>query len=81
MRIIALQSTNVASLAYDLDEQVCIVQFQSGDVYRYVGVPGNVILSVLFDPVSQGKAFDAKIRRGNYPFEKITDLTEIEVHV
>ena len=81
MRTILLQSSNLAAIAYDLEDETCVVQFQNGDYYRYVGVPGNVILSVLFDPVSQGKAFDAKIRWGDYPFKKITDLTEIEVHV
>lgn len=71
MRLIPMNSSNLAGLAYD-GEKV-YAQFNNGSVYTYRGVDEDVLLSVLFDPDSQGKSFNAKIKGGNYPYEKLSD--------
>jgi len=35
-------SRNIAAIQYDADEQLLVVEFRSGAVYRYLGVPGDV---------------------------------------
>lgn len=81
MRLIPLQSSNVAGIAYNQDEKELIVQFTNGTFYRYRPVPGDVVLSVLFDPDSQGKAFNAKIKDAIYPYVKIENPELLNLHV
>ncbi len=70
----------LANLAYDPGDERLFVHFNSGDWYRYDGVPEDVVMSILFDTVSHGRAFDAKIRKGAYPYTKI-DPSEYDLHV
>lgn len=35
-------SSNLASASYEPDTQKLVLQFQSGDVYRYLNVPASV---------------------------------------
>lgn len=79
MRLIPCQSSSLAGIGYDGED--CIVQFSNGKVYRYSGVPAEVVTSVLFSSESQGKAFNAKIKGGIYPVQEITDPEELNLHV
>lgn len=69
------------ALGYDLNTEELIAQFSTGSYYRYSGVPADVVLQVLFDPDSQGKAFNDKIKSGAYPYERIENPEEVDLHV
>lgn len=79
MRMIPFQSSNVAGVAYDPDQEELYAQFQNGSWYKYKGVDGDTVLGVIFDPDSQGKAFNAKIKNGNYPFTKLEEAPDYHV--
>ena len=81
MRFVPLQSSNLTGIAYDQSNEHLYAQFVNGGVYKYSYVPGDVVLSVIFDPISQAKAFTAKIKNGDFPFEKVTDLEGLGLHV
>ena len=71
MRLISLQSSNIASVGYDPATEEMQVVFQTGEAYRYHGVPAGVYLAVITDPDSHGKAFASLVRRAGFPYEKI----------
>lgn len=77
MRLIPVQSSNLAGLGYDADAEELYAQFNNGSFYKYKGVPGEEVLGVLFDPDSQGKAFNSRIKDGAYPYEKL-DNADVE---
>lgn len=81
MRLIPVNSSNISGLAYDQPNERLYAQFNNGSVYRYNGVDGDTVLSVLFDPDSQGKAFNSKIKGGSFPFEKVDNAEELGFHV
>ena len=80
MRQVLLRSSSLAWIAYDDGNERLFVGFQNGTSYRYDGVPSGVVMAILFDSVSHGRAFDAKIRNGVYPFHKI-DPSDYNLHV
>jgi hypothetical protein len=77
VRLIPVQSSNLAGIGYDADTQELYAQFNNGSFYKYKGVEGDVVLGVLFDPDSQGKAFNARVKDGGYVYEKL-DTTDVE---
>ena len=81
MRFIPMQSSNLAGVSYDQSNEILYAQFANGSVYRYHGVDADAVLSVLFDPDSQGRAFNANIKSGPYPYEKVENIEEIGLHV
>lgn len=61
-------SSNVREIGYDEDTQILAVKFNSGALYHYFGVPGEVARSVMNAP-SIGTALTAEIK-GVYPYER-----------
>jgi len=66
---VPLTSSNVASIAYDPDEQVLEVRFHNASLYRYSGVPQEVYDAFLAAP-SPGRFMWANIR-GVYEYSKV----------
>lgn len=66
MRMIALESTTLATAGYDELEQVLQLQFRTGAVYRYRGVPSPIYLALIQAP-SKGQHFHQTIR-GRFPY-------------
>lgn len=81
MRLVPLQSSAVAGLAYNDDTEELVAQFPNGAVYVYQGVPAGVVVSILFDPDSQGTAFSNKVKKGSYPYRKVNDPESLGLHV
>ena len=80
-RILTLQSSSLGHIGYNPETEDLFVMFrQSGKWVVYRGVPADVFVAILTDTVSHGRAFDAKIRKGNFPFEYI-EQSEHELHV
>ena len=68
-----INSSNIASLAYDETTKVLEVKFQNGSHYAYDDVPPNAATSLLATApdkdVSTGKHFNGM--KGKYKFRKL----------
>ena len=67
-----LGSSNIESINYNESEQLLFVEFHSGGVYKYSGVPREVF-DAMSNAESVGKAFHNIIRKGGYAYEKVGD--------
>lgn len=65
-----LASSNIRSISYDADTETLDVEFQSGGVYRYSGVPKSVYTG-LINATSPGRFFFNRIK-GDYSYKKVT---------
>ena len=72
MRFIAAVSSNITAFGYSVESKELVVQFENGGRYSYAEVPPEIVTCVMFAE-SQGKAFDALIKKGGYKFEKLDD--------
>jgi hypothetical protein len=62
-------SSKLASMKYERDRSRLVVQF--GEVYyEYDGVPGEVVLDVLFSD-SIGKAFHTLVEGGGFAYRRV----------
>lgn len=62
-------SSNVQSVGYDSHTQTLEVQFLSGSVYQYYGVPEN-IYNQLMQASSKGKFLHMYIKN-QYPYSRV----------
>lgn len=65
----SVQSSNLASIGYDAENEILEVEFNHGGVYQYFDVPENVY-EELMDADSHGVYFSAKIRN-DYSYQKL----------
>ena len=74
MRILNLAGSSLlAAVGYNPATETFVAQFhKNGKFYVYDGVPAGVFVSVITDPVSQGVAFNEKIKGGTYPYREAT---------
>lgn len=56
-----VKSSNLLSIGYDARDMILEVQFTSGAIYQYDGVPADVH-KALMDAHSPGKYFAANVR-------------------
>jgi hypothetical protein len=63
-----VESSNIAAVGYDADAQTLAIQYRSGGVYHYAGVPAETHAD-LMGAESIGKFIGTSIR-GRYEFEK-----------
>ena len=64
-----VESEAIREINYDEERAKLFVTFNDGDLYVYVGVPGEVHRSVL-DADSKGRFFAYEIR-DQYPYNKV----------
>ena len=64
-----VESEAIREINYDADRAKLFVTFNDGDLYVYVGVPGEVHRSFL-DADSKGRFF-AYVIRDQYPYNKV----------
>jgi len=64
-----VESSNLKSVGYDPTTRTLEIQFLSGSVYQYSGVPAGVYEALLAAP-SKGQYFHRAIRL-TYPFKKV----------
>ena len=69
MERILVNSSNVSSVGYDADSQTLEIEFNSGGVYQYSGVPESVYEGMM-GADSKGKYFHANIKN-TYPYSKL----------
>ena len=71
MEMIPVNSRNIASVGYDAESATLRVQFLKGSSYDYQGVPMEVYEGLLA-AASKGDYFNNVIRKGGYPFAKLS---------
>jgi hypothetical protein len=72
MRVATVESTTLATVGYDETRKLLRLEFRSGAVYLYFGVPGEVHQTLLAAP-SKGGYFNEAIR-GRFPFRQMRDV-------
>jgi hypothetical protein len=66
MNSVMVESTTLSSLAYDEAREILQLEFRSGSIYRYYGVP-SVVHEALLNAASKGSYFNRAIR-GHFPY-------------
>jgi len=69
MNVIAVESSTLATIAYDRTRELLELEFNSHAIYQYWGVPNSVHEALLRAP-SKGSYFNQAIR-GKFPYSRI----------
>jgi hypothetical protein len=69
MNVTAVESSTLATIAYERNRELLQLEFSSGALYRYFGVPPAVHEALLCAP-SKGSYFNHAIR-GRFPYSRI----------
>ena len=75
MRVATVESSTLATVAYDEARELLQLVFCRRAVYQYFGVPGAVHQALLGAP-SKGKYFNDTIR-GRFPYRLIQDFDTV----
>lgn len=66
----SVESSNLASIGYDAENEILEIEFNHGGVYQYFDVPENVYKE-LMNADSHGQYFDRNIKKAGYDYRKI----------
>ena len=66
----SVESSNLASVGYDAENEILEIEFNNGGVYQYFDVPENVY-EALMNAGSHGQYFDRNIKKAGYQFQKM----------
>lgn len=66
----SVESSNLASVGYDAENEILEVEFKHGGVYQYFEVSKNVY-EELMNANSHGQYFDRNIKKAGYEFQKM----------
>jgi hypothetical protein len=69
MRREAVESTTMRSVGYESKSKILEIEFQSGEVYQYLGVP-KTVHGGLLRAKSKGQYFNGEIR-DDYAFVRV----------
>jgi len=69
MNVTAVESSTLATIAYDRTRELLQLEFNSRALYQYFGVPATVHEALLCAP-SKGSYFNQVIR-GKFPYSRI----------
>jgi hypothetical protein len=69
MNVTAVESTTLATVAYDEARELLRLEFRSHEIYQYLGVPAVVHQALLSAP-SKGSYFNQAIRQ-RFPFKRV----------
>lgn len=72
MLVVAVESTTLASVAYDEAQELLQLEFRSRAIYQYFGVPVAVHEALLRAP-SKGSYFNQTIR-SHFPYRLVTSF-------
>jgi hypothetical protein len=65
--MIKVESSAISELGYDVEQSVLYVEFKTGALYKYLGVPEAVYTS-LMRASSIGSFFDREVRKKSYRY-------------
>ena len=71
MNVTAVESSTLATIAYDRSHELLQLEFNSRAIYQYFGVPATVHAALLCAP-SQGGYFNRAIR-GRFQYIRISN--------
>ncbi len=77
MRVATVESTTLATVAYDETRKLLQLEFSSQAVYLYSGVPAGVHQALLGAP-SKGRYFNQTIR-GRFPYRRVRSLNTTQL--
>jgi len=69
MKPIEVESTSLATVAYDAERELLQIEFRDRTIYQYFGVPAEVHAALLQAP-SKGRYFNRALR-GRFPYARI----------
>jgi KTSC domain len=75
MRVATVESTTLATVAYDESQEHLQLEFCSRAVYLYFGVP-SAVHQALLDAPSKGRYFNHSIR-GRFPYRLVRSLEAV----
>ena len=70
MERVPVQSSNLVSVGYELGTAILEIEFHSGGIYQYSGVPEDVHQG-LMNAGSKGSYFHQNIKNAGYPYVKV----------
>jgi hypothetical protein len=70
MNVTAVESTTLATVAYDGTQNLLQLEFCSQAIYQYFGVPASVHKDLLLAP-SKGRYFNQAVR-GRFPYRLVS---------
>jgi hypothetical protein len=70
MNVTAVESTALATVAYDEARELLRLEFRSQAIYQYLGVPAIVHQALLSAP-SKGSYFNQAIRE-RFPYQRVS---------
>ena len=71
MKVTAVESSTLATIAYDKTRELLQLEFNSHAFYQYFGVPATVHEALVHAP-SKGRYFNQSIR-GRFPYRRISE--------
>lgn len=71
MNVTAVESTTLATVAYDEAQKLLRLEFRSAAIYQYLGVPALVHQALLSSP-SKGSYFNQAIR-GRFAYQRVSN--------
>lgn len=71
MNVTAVESTTLATVAYDEARDLLQLEFRSQAIYQYLGVP-PIVHQALLGAASKGRYFNQAIR-GRFPYKRVSD--------
>jgi hypothetical protein len=66
----SVRSRNLSSVGYDEETSILEIEFNSGSIYQYYGIPEYIYASLLFAG-SKGTYFDQFIRKRGYSYRQV----------
>lgn len=66
----SVESSNLASIGYDVENEILEIEFNHGGLYQYFDVPKNVY-DALMNADSHGEYFDRNIKKAGYKYKKL----------
>jgi len=70
MNIAAVESTTLATVAYDEARNLLQLEFCSHAIYQYLGVP-SIVHQALLGASSKGSYFN-RVIRGRFPYQRVS---------
>ena len=65
-----VSSTDLASVGFDTNNSILEVEFLSGGIYQYSGVP-EYVYTGLMSASSKGSFFDQNVKKAGYSYTRV----------
>ena len=65
-----VESSNLASVGYEVETSTLEIEFHNSGIYQYFGVPENVYQE-LMNASSKGTYLDQKVKKAGYSYSKV----------